>query len=144
MAALWQSLRTHWAKTDTADDHPRDRGNGSSEGRAPRGRRRQPVLLEERRSRWRLRRRNPISAAAWMTAIAATVPLLLGILLTWADANVTNPIVSTVLQVGGWLSTPFHAMFILGNPDHEMMLNWGIAAGTYLIGGRILAWMLRW
>lgn len=145
MAALWQSLRNDRPKDDrTAGDRTRarDRANGS---RGTSRRRRRPSLfVEERRTRWQLRRRNPLSVAVWMTAVAASVPLIIGILLTWGDANVTNPIVSTIMGVGGWLAAPFHAMFTLSNPDHQTMLNWGIAAGTYLVAGRILAWVLRW
>lgn len=109
-----------------------------------RSRRRTPVLVEARRSRWRLRRRNPLGALVWIVALLAVLPPVLGILFTWASANPANVLVSVVMWSGGWLTAPFHAMFTDPDPGHQLMLNWGIAAGVYLVVGRTLARLLRW
>lgn len=141
-AQLWQSLRgdrtngTRPSEPTTKDRHPKRDVRVAG--------RRRSMLLEDRPPRRRLRRRNPLAVAVWMTAVAASVPLIIGILLTWGDANLGNPIVDMVISVGAWLATPFRSMFIDPNPDKQLMINWSVAAAAYLVGGRILAWMLRW
>jgi hypothetical protein len=153
-AQLWHSLRGSRRRSSagarTAEpatgglrtDERRTRKSHPNDVRvAGRGR---PMMLEERPARWRLRRHNPLAAVVWFGALAATLVLILGILLTWSNANIGNPIVDAVIWAGAWLATPFRSMFTDPNPDRQLMMNWSIAAAVYLIGGRLLAWLLRW
>jgi hypothetical protein len=93
--------------------------------------------------RWR-NRRNPISTAVWMTAVAAAAILGLGMLLTYSDANQANGMVHAIMRMGNWLATPFRDVFVNADPKHQLYQNWAIAAGVYLVLGRVLSWLTRW
>ncbi|MGI8328887.1 hypothetical protein ACRYCC_02915 [Actinomadura scrupuli] len=93
--------------------------------------------------RWR-NRRNPISTAIWMAAVAAAAVLGLGMLLTYSDANQANDVVHAIMRTGDWLATPFRDMFVNADPKHQLYQNWAVAAGAYLVLGRALAWLTRW
>lgn len=105
----------------------------------------QTVLVDRRTARrWRGRRRNPVSLVIWLAAWAAALILLLGILLTWGNANPANDIVHAILRAGTWLATPFHDAFVNPNPQHRLYADWGVAAAVYLVIGRVLSWLVRW
>jgi hypothetical protein len=105
----------------------------------------QTVLVDKKTARrWRRNRRNPVSTASWMTAVAAALILVLGMLLTWSDANQANDVVHAIMRMGNWLATPFHDVFTNANVEHQLYQNWGLAAGVYLILGRALSWLTRW
>jgi hypothetical protein len=103
------------------------------------------VPADQKTARRRRRhRRNPISAALWMAAVAAALILGLGMLLTWSDANQANDVVHAIMRMGAWLASPFHDVFTNPDPKHQMYQNWGLAAGVYLVLGRALSWLTRW
>jgi hypothetical protein len=105
----------------------------------------QTILVDRRTARrWRGHRHNPVSTAIWIATWAAVVILLLGILLTWANANPANDIVHPVMRAAAWLGTPFHNAFLNPDPKHRLYADWGVAAGAYLIIGRVLSWLTRW
>src|SRR5258708_315997 len=63
----------------------------------------QTVLVDKKTARrWR-HRRNPVSTAIWMAAVAAALILGLGMLLTWSDANQANDVVHAIMRMGSWL-----------------------------------------
>jgi hypothetical protein len=80
-----------------------------------------------------------ILAAGW----AAAAILVLGILLTWANANPGNTLVDAILDAGRWLATPFHDVFTRRDPEQQLYINWGIAAVVYYLMARVLAWLTR-
>jgi hypothetical protein len=106
----------------------------------------QTVLVDRRTARrWRGRRRhNLVSAAIWLAAWAAAGILLLGILLTWANANPSNDVLHPILRAADWLGSPFRNAFLGPDPKHRLYADWGVAAGVYLVIGRVLSWLTRW
>jgi hypothetical protein len=70
--------------------------------------------------------------------------IVLSILLVLIGANQGNMIVHFIEHVGGWLTTPFHNLFIRPSKTESMVINWGIAAIVYLIIGGALARLARW
>lgn len=105
----------------------------------------QTVLVDRRTARrWRGRAHNPVSATIWLAAWAAALILLLGILLTWANANSANAIVHPIMRAADWLGSPFRNAFLNPDPKHRLYADWGVAAGVYLVIGRVLSWLTRW
>ncbi len=76
-----------------------------------------------------------IGAAA--SAVAAII--VLGIALIVLEANTANAIVSFALDAARWLAGPFDGLFSLEGRKLETAVNWGIAAGVYLLVGRLIA-----
>jgi hypothetical protein len=104
----------------------------------------QTVIVRPRRRRhWLGGRPNPVSTLVMAAGWAAALILILGILLTWGDANPGNTIVDATLDAGRWLATPFHDAFTRSNPKHQLYLNWGIAAAVYYVLARVVSWMIR-
>lgn len=103
------------------------------------------TVVVERRPRRRLlgKRHNPVSMMLWAAGFAAALILLIGMLLTWAEANPANALVNATYNAGEWLATPFHNVFT--NPDAETRLyqNWGLAAAVYYVLGRVASWLTR-
>lgn len=93
--------------------------------------------------RYPWRRVHPVSRTIWALTWAATIILLLGILLVAAKANQGNAVVHAIMSTGRWLATPLHDVFNNPNPDHSLYENWGLAAAVYFIVGRTLAWLIR-
>jgi hypothetical protein len=106
----------------------------------------QTVLVDRRTARrWRgARRNNLVSAAIWLAAWVAAGILVLGILLTWANANPANDILHPILRAADWLGSPFRDAFLGHDPKHRLYADWGVAAGGYLVIGRVLSWLTRW
>jgi hypothetical protein len=77
-------------------------------------------------------------------AVAAVIALVIvaGILLFVFDANVGNTVVSHVERWSNTLTTPFHDLFSPRSPKTNVAVNWGIAAGAYLLAGGILRRLL--
>jgi hypothetical protein len=78
-------------------------------------------------------------AAGW----AAAAILVLGMLLTWGDANPGNTLVDATLDAGRWLATPFRDAFTRTDPEQQLYINWTIAAVVYYVLARALSWMTR-
>ncbi len=81
-------------------------------------------------------------ALARLVGTAAAVVagiVVLGILLVVLEANTSNAIVSAVLDAARWLTGPFDGLFSLEGRKLETAVNWGIAAGVYLLVGRLIA-----
>ncbi|MGI5164873.1 hypothetical protein ACQEU3_11010 [Spirillospora sp. CA-253888] len=102
-----------------------------------------PTVVERRPRRWRRSRPNPVSMALLGAGWAAALILVLGMLLTWGGANPGNTIVDATLDAGHWLATPFHDVFTRPDPDHQLYVNWSIAAVVYYLLGRVLSWLTR-
>jgi hypothetical protein len=80
-----------------------------------------------------------------ITTIAGVIAgvIILGIVLVLIKANPNNEIVNVILDVGRFLTTPFHNLFPQDNPRQDILVNWGIAAIAYLILGALLARLAR-
>jgi hypothetical protein len=78
-------------------------------------------------------RRGAPGVAAAVSVLGALVVgvIVLGILLVVLGANQANILVDIILDIGRWLTTPFHGLFPRPDPVQDVALNWGIAALVY-------------
>jgi len=101
------------------------------------------TVVVRRRRHWLGGRPNPVSMMVMAAGWAAALILVLGILLTWGDANPGNTLVDATLDAGRWLAGPFHDVFTRSDPKHQLYLNWSIAAGVYYVMARVVSWLIR-
>lgn len=98
--------------------------------------------------------RQRLAAAVWLVALGAAIVLGLGALLVALGANTDNPLVGAVLDLARALDGPFWRVFDFyqetrsgrrGPPDpvKNHLVNWGLAAATYLVVGRLLSNLIR-
>ena len=90
----------------------------------------------------RTRYRSPGSVIQTIAGVIAGI-IILGIVLVLIKANPNNQIVDFILDVGRFLTTPFHNLFPQDNPRQDILVNWGIAAIVYLIVGALIARLAR-
>jgi hypothetical protein len=90
----------------------------------------------------RTRYRSPGSVITTIAGIVAAI-IVIGIVLVLIKANPNNQIVDFILDVGRFLTTPFHNLFPQDNPRQDILVNWGIAAIVYLIVGALIARLVR-
>lgn len=76
-----------------------------------------------------------------ITGLLAGV-LVLAVLLVVLDANEDNGIVAAILDAARFLGRPFREMFELDDAKTELAVNWGIAAGVYLLAGALIVALL--
>jgi hypothetical protein len=69
--------------------------------------------------------------------------IIIGIVLVLIKANPNNQIVDFILDIGNFLTKPFHGLFPQDDPRQDILVNWGIAAIVYLILGAIIARLAR-
>lgn len=98
--------------------------------------------------------RNWIASVVWLIAVLAAVVLAMGALLIALDADQKNAIVEAILDLANKLDGPFWRIFsfyqenkqgVRTGPDSvkNHLVNWGLAAVAYLIGGSILDRVIR-
>ncbi len=68
--------------------------------------------------------------------------LVLGIVLVVLEANERNRIVDAILDVGRFFADPFEQIFLVEDRRGEIAVNWGIAAGVYLLAGALIVALL--
>jgi hypothetical protein len=68
--------------------------------------------------------------------------IVIGILLRVLDANARNSIVSTIHDAGKYFVGPFKDVFTEKNPKVSIAVNWGVAAGVYLVIGTVIATLI--
>jgi hypothetical protein len=83
-----------------------------------------------------------LGQVVWGLAIIVALVLLIGVALVQWRANPGNTIVHEITRAGSWLATPFHGVFDNSDPRDRLTENWVLAAGVYLVGGRLLAWLI--
>jgi hypothetical protein len=83
-----------------------------------------------------------IGQVIWLAAIVVALILLVGVAFVWWNANPGNELVRGVMRAGTWLATPFRDVFTPANARDRLTENWALAAGVYLVGGRILTWLV--
>jgi hypothetical protein len=89
------------------------------------------------------RLRDLIATAVLTAAVLAALVLALGAVLTALGANERNEIVSGVLSLGAQFVGPFSDVFTFDDEVRQVLVNWGIAAGVYLVAGRVLERLIR-
>src|SRR3954454_9999422 len=80
-----------------------------------------------------------------LIALAAiVVALIIGaaIVLHVYAPDTTGRAVTWVHDAANWLTSPFHGM-VNGSGQRAFIINWGVAAGVYLVGGLFIAGLLR-
>lgn len=98
--------------------------------------------------------RNRIAWVVWLSAVLAAMVLAMGALLIALDASQKNVIVEAVLNLANKIDGPFWKVFDFyrenkqgarTGPDSvkNHLVNWGLAAVAYLIGGRITDQVIR-
>ena len=90
----------------------------------------------------RTRYRSPGSVIQTIAGVVAGI-IILGIVLVLIKANPNNQIVDVILDVGRFLTKPFHNLFPQDDPRQDILVNWGIAAVVYLIVGALIARLAR-
>jgi membrane-bound ClpP family serine protease len=76
------------------------------------------------------------------TGIVAAV-IVIGVLLVVLEANPRHEIVATVNGIASDLVGPFKRLFTLDSGKLQVLVNWGIAAGVYLVIGVLFAALPR-
>lgn len=85
------------------------------------------------------------TAARVIMAITSiiVVIIVLGIILVLVGANKANPLVDFTLDIGSWLTYPFHQLFKRPTEAQNVLINWGLAALVYLVVGSAIARIAR-
>jgi hypothetical protein len=87
-------------------------------------------------------------AMAQLGSLVALAALLVALLIGAAICLIVyaphtgGSLVHWVRHAGAWLTGPFHGM-VTAHGDHRVIVNWGIAAAVYLVGGTIVARLIR-
>jgi hypothetical protein len=90
--------------------------------------------------------RERVAAIIWILTVVAAVILAAGALLIALDANPNNDLVDSVVGWAGDLDGPFNDMFTFDGEDaatKEALVNWGLAAVAWLVGGKIVSSIIR-
>lgn len=82
--------------------------------------------------------------ASLIALAAVVVALLIGaaIILRVYYPHAGGDAVAWVKHAGAWLTSPFHNLVSASGKRH-IWLNWGIAAVIYLVGGGLIAGLMR-
>ncbi len=85
------------------------------------------------------------TAARVIQAITGVIVgiIVLGIILVLLNANKANPLVNFTLDIGSWLTYPFHQLFKRPTEGQDVLINWGLAALVYLVVGGAIARFAR-
>lgn len=65
--------------------------------------------------------------------------LVVGALLYVLEANTGNWLVGTVMDVSRWFASPVRGIFDLDENKAQVVINWGIGAGLYVVLGMVVA-----
>jgi hypothetical protein len=90
--------------------------------------------------------RERVGAIVWILTVVAAVILAAGALLIALDANPNNDLVDRVVTWAGDLDGPFNNMFTFDGENaaaKEALVNWGLAAVAWLVGGKIASSIIR-
>jgi hypothetical protein len=89
------------------------------------------------------RLRDLLATAVLTVGVLTALVLALGAVLTALGANERNEIVAGILSLGAQLVGPFADVFAFDDEVRQVLVNWGIAAGVYLVAGRVLERLIR-
>jgi hypothetical protein len=90
--------------------------------------------------------RERLAALVWIVAVVFAAILAAGALLIALEANRSNDLVEQVLDWAGGLDGPFRDLFTFDGDNaikKAALVNWGLAAVAWLIGGRIVSAIIR-
>ena len=84
-----------------------------------------------------------IATAVWLVAGLMALTLAVGALLVTLDANPDNAMVGWVLDAAGLIDWFFWRIFELGDSAQDHLVNWGLAAVSYLAIGYVAERLIR-
>jgi hypothetical protein len=90
--------------------------------------------------------RERLAAIVWIVCVVAAVILAAGALLIALDANRSNDLVHHIVGWAHDLDGPFNGMFTFDGDNaatKTALVNWGLAAVAWLIGGKIVSSVIR-
>jgi hypothetical protein len=90
--------------------------------------------------------RERLAALVWIIAVVFAAILAAGALLIALEANRNNDLVEQVLDWAGGLDGPFRDLFTFDGDNavkKAALVNWGLAAVAWLVGGRIVSSLIR-
>jgi hypothetical protein len=90
--------------------------------------------------------RERLAAIVWIIAVVFAAILAAGALLIALDANPNNDLVEQVVDWAGGLDGPFRDLFTFDGDNaatKAALVNWGLAALAWLVGGRIVSSIIR-
>ena len=90
--------------------------------------------------------RERVGAIVWILTVVAAVILAAGALLIALDANPNNDLVDRVVTWAGDLDGPFSNIFTFDGDNaatKAALVNWGLAAVAWLVGGKIVSSIIR-
>lgn len=87
--------------------------------------------------------RSIIASVVWLIAVAAALILAVGSLLIALEANSDDAMVSRVLDAADRIDWFFWKVIEMGDRTKNHLVNWGLAAVSYLIAGRIADRIIR-
>ena len=90
--------------------------------------------------------RERLAAIVWIVCVVAAAILAAGALLIALDANANNDLVHHVIGWARDLDGPFNKMFTFDGENaatKAALVNWGLAAVAWLIGGKIVSSIIR-
>jgi hypothetical protein len=91
-----------------------------------------------------IRARHLLASAVLLIAVLCAAVLALGAVFTaLSQTNESNELVSWVLARGEDLAGPFSDLFRLETAKNTLLVNWGIAALSYLILGKVIERVIR-
>lgn len=87
--------------------------------------------------------RSRIATAVWLLAVVAALILAVGALLIALDANPHNAAVGRVLDAANRIDWFFWKILEMKDRTQNHLVNWGLAAVSYLVVGRIADRIIR-
>ena len=90
--------------------------------------------------------RERVAALVWIVAVVFAVILAAGALLIALEANPSNDLVEQVKEWASDLDGPFSDLFTFDGDNaikKAALVNWGLAAVAWLVGGRIVSAIIR-
>lgn len=90
--------------------------------------------------------RERLAAIVWIVCVAAALILAAGALLIALGANTNNDLVHHVIGWARDLDGPFNKMFTFDGDNaatKAALVNWGLAAVAWLVGGKIVSSIIR-
>lgn len=90
--------------------------------------------------------RERLAAIVWIVAVVFAVILAAGALLIALEANPNNDLVEQVKDWASELDGPFSNLFTFDGDNalkKNALVNWGLAAAAWLVGGKIVSSIIR-
>ena len=156
MVATSDSSSSEPASNERPEATPSEPGSAAAPSPAPptraepatssRSRRNRPVVTRGQVADAVSGVRERLAAIVWIVCVVAAVILAAAALLIALDANRSNDLVHHVVGWAHDLDGPFNDMFTFDGDNaatKAALVNWGLAAVAWLVGGKIVSSLIR-